>query len=110
MRSLATATALGLMAAAAVAGCGSSDDESSTATSSTTQPAGAATGPDGLEAIVKKCQLSPVRSATPDAVPAEFKPEHTRVVAVTKTDEGFSATLIYDKSVAEAYKILQQQL
>src|SRR4051812_2673336 len=111
MRSPATATALGLLAAAAVAGCGGGDKESSaTATAARTQPARAPATPDGLEAIVKRCGLSPLRSPTPDAVPAEFKPEHTRVVVVKKTGEGFTATLIYDQSVSEAYKTLQQQL
>ena len=113
MRRLAvvSAAAVGLLAA----GCGGGGQDGAAATTATAggTAAPAATtpsGPDGLEAIVKKCQLSPLRSPTPDDVPAEFKPEHTRVVAVRKDEQGFTATLIYDQSVADAFEELKKTL
>ena len=108
-----SATALGLLAAAAVAGCGSDDSGSKTATVATTSTAAAAptpAGKDGLESIVAKCELAQARAANPDLVPAEFKPAKTRVVAAQKTADGFTAALIYDKSVTEAYNALKQSL
>src|SRR3954467_3875809 len=104
---LRSAMVLGLMAAAAVAGCGGDDwSSSNTATVSTTSTAAAAptpAGKDGLESIVAKCQLARARAPAPALVPAEFKPAKTRVVAVQKTQDGFTAALIYDRSVTEAY-------
>ena len=106
--------ALGLLAAAAVAGCGSDDSSSSkTATVATTSTAAAAptpAGKDGLESIVAKCGLARARASDPELVPAEFKPAKTRVVAAQKTADGFTAALIYDKSVTEAYNALKQSL
>ena len=106
--------ALGLVAAAPVAGCGSDDSSSSkTATVATTSTAAAAptpAGKDGLESIVAKCGLAKARAAEPELVPAEFKPARTRVVAAQKTADGFTAALIYDKSVTEAYTALKQAL
>jgi Tfp pilus assembly protein FimT len=107
--------ALGLLAAAAVAGCGDSGSgsDATTATVATTSTAAAAptpAGKDGLESIVAKCQLARARAADPDLVPAEFKPAKTRVVAAQKTQDGFTAALIYDKSVTEAYTALKQAL
>lgn len=106
--------ALGLLAAA-VAGCGSDDSGSGskTATVATTSTAAAAptpAGKDGLESIVAKCQLAKARASDPDLVPAEFKPAKTRVVAVQKTADGFTASLIYDKSVTEAFNALKASL
>src|SRR3954471_7932835 len=110
---LRSAMALGLLAGAAVAGCGSDDPDSKTATVSTTSTAAAAptpAGKDGLESIVAKCQLARARATDPDLVPAEFKPAKTRVVAVQKTQDGFTAALIYDRSVTDAYNALKQAL
>jgi hypothetical protein len=98
------------MAAAAVAGCGS-DDKPKTATVRPTATAPAApSGKDGLEAVVARCGLATERSATPDVVPAEFKPMHTRVVAAGRTADGFTGALIYDRSVTAAYKALRQSV
>jgi hypothetical protein len=110
---LRSATVLGLLAAA-VAGCGDDEKKSSSTARATTQTAAAAAaapaGKDGLEEIVSRCHLSPLRSPTPDVVPAEFKPEHTRVIAAQKSDSGFTATLYYDRSVTDAYKSLRQSV
>jgi len=82
-----------------------------TATSvSTSAPASAPAAKDGLERIVARCGLAKDRAATPELVPAAFKPAHTRVVAAQKTADGFSAALIYDRSVTEAYAALQASL
>jgi hypothetical protein len=108
--------ALGLLAAAAVAGCGSDDSSSSSSATvhltatSTAAAAPTPAGKDGLESIVAKCQLARARAAKPELVPAEFKPAKTRVVAAQKTADGFTAALIYDKSVTEAYNALKQSL
>src|SRR3954467_854104 len=111
---LRSAMVLGLMAAAAVAGCGGDDwSSSNTATVNSTSTAAAAptpAGKDGLESIVAKCQLAKARASDPDTGPAEYKPGKARVVAVQKTPEGFTAALIYDKSVTEAYNALKQSL
>src|SRR3954447_9517115 len=108
-RGVASAAALGLLAAA-VAGCGSAETATIVRPSTTAAAAPTPAGRDGLESIVERCQLAKARAAKPELVPAEFKPAKTRVVAAAKTAGGFTAALIYDRSVTEAYDALRSSL
>lgn len=110
--SLRHAAAPGLLAAAlAAAGCGS-DSSAVTGTVVAAPPSTSTTGPasDGLDAIVARCGLARDRSVTPELVPAEFKPSHTRVVAVARAKDGFTAALIFDRSVTGAFRALRTSL
>jgi hypothetical protein len=92
--------------AAVAAGCGDGGGgEPATSTRSEPQVASAVPqkGPDGLEAVVERCQIATARSTSPDIVPNEFKPSHTRVISAGRTADGFGGRLLYDHSVTEAY-------
>jgi hypothetical protein len=95
--------------AAVAAGCGGGGD-ATTSTRDEPQVASAVPqkGPDGLEAVVKRCQISKQRSPSPDVVPNEFKPARTRVISASKTSGGFQARLLYDHSVTTVFAAVRR--
>jgi hypothetical protein len=108
MRFVVAAAVAGL----ALAGCGGDDEKSSSTTPATTTQTQAAApkGPDGLESVVRRCSVGKLRAAEPDIVPAVFRPAKTRVMSAQRTDNnGYTATLLYDKSPNQVYGLLRQQ-
>jgi hypothetical protein len=95
--------------AAAATGCGGGGDSGTTTAAS--QPAVASSapqkGPDGLEKVAARCQTATERSLSPEVVPAEFKPTHARVVAAKRTSNGFTAQLLYDRSVTQVFRAIK---
>jgi hypothetical protein len=94
---------------AVAAGCGGGGDSGTTTAASPPAVASSAPqkGPDGLEKVAARCQTAKQRSPSPEIVPAEFKPTHTRVVAATRTSDGFTATLLYDRSVSQVFRAVR---
>jgi hypothetical protein len=98
--------------AVVAAGCGDGGGGDAATTSTGGEPsvvsASPQKGPDGLESLVKRCQVSTERSTSPDVVPGEFKPSRTRVISAARTADGFAARLLYDHSVTDVYAAIKQ--
>jgi len=109
---VAAAAAAGLV----LAGCGGDDEKTTStaaapaATTETAAKAPAPTKPDGLEPIARRCSVGKLRAENPDIVPAALRPPKTRVMTAQQASDGYTATLLYDKSVNQIYALLRDQV
>ena len=72
--------------------------------------AGVPSKPDGLEPIVRRCSVGKLRAENPDIVPGVLRPAKTRVMTAQEAAGGYTATLLYDKSVNQIYALLRDQV
>ena len=57
---------------------------------------------------MKRCSVSAQRSPTPDVVPIQWRPPKARVVQVTRTDEGYTARVLFNHPVTFVYEALRR--